>query len=131
MFYKTNMTNYPVGDFLIRLKNASMANLKEISVPSTSLVLEVAKTLKKEGYIDEVQKVGNVIKLRIVYRKKEPVLTDVKLVSKPGLRVYMKAGELAKIKTPSSFIVSTPKGVMSHRDAIKKRLGGEVIAEIL
>jgi small subunit ribosomal protein S8 len=67
----------------------------------------------------------------ISYRKKQPLIMDVRLVSKPGLRVYKKADELEKIKKPTILIVSTPKGVMSSREAIKKRLGGEVIVEML
>ena len=123
--------NYPVGDFLIRLKNASLGNLKEFSVPSTSLVKAVAKTLEKQGYIEAVDYSESQIHLKVVYRKKEPVLTNIRLISKPGLRIYMGADDLEKIKSPAIFIVSTPKGVMSHREATRKRLGGEVIAEIL
>ena len=125
------MNNYPVGDFLIRFKNASLARHKQLEVNSNKKIKAVADVLEKEGYITEVKEEKGKIFLKIVYRKKEPILTQIKLVSKPGIRIYKSADELGKVKGPSKFIVSTPKGVMSSSDAIKKRLGGEVIAEIL
>lgn len=81
--------------------------------------------------MDEVKEKDGKLKARIAYRKKEPIILDIRLISKPGLRIYMSVGELEKIKGPSIFIVSTNKGVMTNKDAIKKRLGGEVIAEVM
>lgn len=123
-------TNYPVGDFLSRIKNAALARKREVEVINTKLVVAVAKVLKKEGFLEEVKKDKDKLKVRIVYRKKEPILTDLKLVSKPGRRIYMGAKELEAIRKPSFFILSTPSGVMSTREAIKKRVGGEVIMEV-
>lgn len=132
---KTSMsgktTNYPVGDFLIRLKNAVLADKKTLEVPLSRLVKEVAKALAKEKFLEEVSEKEGRLFLRIAYHKKEPILSDIRLVSKPGLRVYMSAKEIGKKKGPSIFIISTPKGVMTSKEAIKKNLGGEVIAEIL
>lgn len=125
------MTNYPVGDFLIRIKNAVMAKNHNTSVVSSKLVLEVAKKLKKEGYLDEVEKVKNKINVRLKYHKKEPVILNLKLISKPGLRIYMSVKELEKKKGPSIYLISTAKGILTTREAIKKRIGGEVIVEIL
>jgi small subunit ribosomal protein S8 len=125
------MVNYPVGDFLIRIKNACLAKKREVRVESTKLIHAVARALKNSGYLDEVVKKGKSLSVRIAYRKKEPVIMNIRLISKPGLRIYMSVGELEKVKGPSVYIVSTSKGVMSIEEAIKKRLGGEVIAEIL
>lgn len=125
------MTNYPVGDFLIRLKNANLARHRELEIPSSKKVKAVVKVLEKEGYITDLKEEKEKITMRLVYRKKEPILTEIKLVSKPGRRVYKGAGELEAVKGPSFFIVSTPKGVMSSKEAIKKRLGGEIVAEVL
>ena len=124
-------SNYPVGDFLIRIKNAVLAGRKEVVVQETKLIYEVAKVLNKLGYLSKVTKNKGMLKVVIVYHKRESLITDIKLVSKPGLRIYMKVKELESHKKPTTMIVSTPKGVMSSRDAIKKRFGGEVIAEIL
>lgn len=126
------MTNYQVGDFLIRLKNASMAGLKEVVFPKTNLVVSVAKTLEKEGFLDkvEIDKEGNLTAKLSIFSKK-PVLKNVKIVSKPGLRIYVNVDEIEKMKTPETLVISTPKGVMSGMEAKKKRLGGELIAKVI
>lgn len=123
--------NYPVGDFLIQLKNSSKAGKKTVEAAYSKFVLEVAKLLEKEGLLDSVAVEEGKLKISISYYKKEPVLTDLKLVSRPGLRIYKGLDALEKKKGPSFLIVSTPKGVMTSKEAIKKRLGGEVVAEIL
>lgn len=128
---KKRVGNYPVGDFLVRIKNASLARRKVVEFPAYKFVVSVAKALQKEGYLREVKEDGVILKAALSYKKKEPLVTNVKLVSKPGLRIYMKYEELEKIKSPSILIISTPKGVMSSKEAINKKLGGEVIAEIL
>lgn len=125
------MTNYQIADFLVRLKNASMANLKQVEVGKTKIVSAVAKTLKKEGFLDTVTEKDGVISVTLSIFKKKPILSNVKIISRPGLRIYMNVDELGSIKTPEMFIISTPKGVMSHKDAIKQRVGGEVIAKVI
>jgi len=122
--------NYPVGDFLIRLKNAAMAERSVVSANKSKLNKAVAEALKKEGFLDEVKEEKDGLTVKLSFRKKEPVLLDVKLVSKPGLRIYMNVEELVAKKGPSVVILSTPLGVLSAKDAIKKKVGGEVIAEI-
>jgi small subunit ribosomal protein S8 len=124
------MTNYPIGDFLIRIKNAVLAGRHEVVATSTKQIMAVAHTLKTEGFLDEVKKEDGQAVVRLSYKKKEPVISNLRLVSRPGLRIYKKAEELAKIKGPSIFIISTSKGIMSSKEALKKRLGGEVIAEV-
>lgn len=125
------MTNYQVGDFLIRLKNASMAGIKEVSFPVTKLVLAVAKTLKSEGFLETVTEKDNNLVVTLSIFAKKPVLTNVRIVSKPGLRIYVNVDEIEKMKTPEVLIISTPKGVMSGSEAKKKRLGGELIAKVM
>jgi len=125
------MTNYPVGDFLIRVKNAALGRNKVVAFPKTKMVVSLAQALKKEGFLDEVKVVKGELTVRLTYQKKEPVLLDIKLISKPGLRVYMNANELAKIRKPSIVLVSTPKGILNAKLAAKQRLGGEIIAEVL
>lgn len=124
-------TNHPVGDFLVRIKNAVLTRNKEVSVKSSKVIKSIAFTLKKDGYLDEIEEKSGVLRVRLSYRHKIPVLLNIKLVSKPGLRVYMGVDELEGLKGPSSLIISTPLGVMSSKDAIKKRVGGKVIAEVL
>ena len=124
-------TNYPVGDFLIRIKNAMMANKKEVVLPQSKFIVAVAKVLKREGFLSEVKedRKGTLV-VRLAYHKKQPVLVDLKLVSKPGLRIYVGKDELERRRGAAILILSTPKGIMSSTDALKKGVGGEVIAEI-
>lgn len=122
--------NYSIGDFLIRIKNTTLARKKELEVDNTKLIESVAEVLKKEGILTEITKKGGKLIVKPAYRKKEPILMDLKLVSRPGLRIYMSTDELAAIKGPSIFILSTSKGAMTSLEAIKKRIGGEIIAEI-
>ena len=123
--------NYPVGDFLIQIKNAAMAKRREVVVDSTKLIKSVAAAMKKEGYLERVTTKKGKLVATLSYRKKEPVLIDLKLVSRPGLRIYQDVDDLERFRGPSIFILTTPKGVMSSREAIKKRVGGEVIVQVL
>lgn len=122
--------NYPVGDFLIRIKNAVMAKNRDVVVTKTKLIKEVAKALKKEGFVGGISEEKNQLIVRLAYKKKEPVIMNLKLISKPGLRVYKGVDDLEKIKGPSTLILSTPLGVISKKEALKKRVGGEVLVEI-
>lgn len=123
-------TNYPIGDFLIRLKNAALSEKREFRLPKTNLIKETAQTLKRLGYLNEVSEEGTDLLLKLSYRKKEPMISEIKLISKPGVRVYIKAKELESYKGAFVFLVSTPQGILSSKEAVKKHLGGEVIAEI-
>jgi len=125
------MTNYPIGDFLIRIGNAALAGKKEIPMPSTKLIKDVAQALKKAGYLAEVEDKKGILTATLMIKRKEPVIMKIKLVSKPGLRIYMGADEIGKKRGPSKFLITTPKGIMMSDAAIKNHLGGEVIAEIL
>ncbi len=128
---KQSQTNYPVGAFLISLKNASMAKNKLVTVKANNEIVAIAEALKKLGYVDEVKKDKEMLNVSLAFRFKKPVLMNLKLVSKPGLRIYMGVDEIEKKKGPSTYLISSPKGIISTRDAVKTRTGGEVIAEIL
>src|SRR4030043_2003069 len=84
---RSGVTNYPVGDFLIRIKNAAIAKNHNLVVTKTSLVQEVAKILEKSGYIMNLKEEGGNLSINLTYIKQEPVLTDITLISKPGLRL--------------------------------------------
>jgi small subunit ribosomal protein S8 len=125
-----NMVNYPVGDFLIKIKNAALARRKNVTVPYSGLVHAISEILIKERYLSEAKKVDDNLEVKVAYLKKEPALVALKLISKPGKRVYAKAEVLRNHKGLSFFIVSTPSGIMTSKEAAKKNIGGEVIAEI-
>lgn len=125
-----NTTNYATGDFLVRIKNTAMAGGKNLAVPETKQILSIAQALKKLGYLDEITKEKGSLNISLAFKNRKPVLLDLKLVSKPGLRIYSGVSEIEKFKSPSVFLISTPKGILSSREAVKGRIGGEIIAEI-
>lgn len=126
------MVNYPLGDTLIRIKNAARAHRHEVVAENSKLIESVANVLKSEKYLAEVKVEDGKITMTLAYHKKEPLLIDLKLVSTPGLRVYMDMDDLKarKRRNASILILSTPKGIMSSAKAQNERAGGEVIAEI-
>lgn len=124
------MTNYSIGDFLIQLKNAGMADKREVTTQSNKLIKAVANVLEKSKYLESVEENDGNITVKLAYHKKQPILVDIKLVSRPGLRVYRKVDEINRHRGISKFIISTPDGIMLSTEAKKKRVGGEVIAEI-
>lgn len=122
---------YPVGDFLIRIKNAAMAKNKEVVFVNNKKAYAVAEALKRLGFLNDLKKDKEGIKLNLAFKDKRPIIQNIKLVTKPGLRIYMGIEEIESKKGPSIYLVSTPKGIVSDKEAIKIRSGGEVIAEIL
>lgn len=124
------MTNYSIGDFLIQIKNAAMADKKVVTTKSNKLIRAVADVLKKGKYLDSVTEKDGMITVELAYHKKEPLLMDLRLISRPGLRVYKDVDAIESHRDISKFILSTPEGVLLSPEAKKKRVGGEVIAEI-
>ena len=130
------MMTDPIADMLTRIRNANQMRYKEVEVPASKMKLEIARILKEEGFIADfkVKKndVQNIIVLSLKYgEKKERVITGLKRISKPGLRVYAKAEEVPTVLNGLGIaIMSTSKGVMTGKDAKKQSLGGEVLAYI-
>jgi small subunit ribosomal protein S8 len=125
------VTNYPVGDFLIRVKNAAMARTKTISLDRSNLIKGVAEALKRLGFLDTISEKEGKLEIALMYKSKEPLLSNITLMSKPGLRIYKDASFFQDYKGPSAFIVSTSKGVLTSVEARKENCGGELIAEIV
>jgi small subunit ribosomal protein S8 len=126
------MTNYSIGDFLIRIKNAALAGKKEVITPMIKINLSAAKVLKKLGYLSEVSTSEDKKEIicSLAFKHKKPLLMGLKLISRPGLRVYIGISEIENRKKPSTLILTTPKGIISSLEAKKERIGGEVIAEV-
>ena len=123
------MVGDPVGDTLIRIKNGYMAQKPKVLVSYSKLNLNLCKLLAKEGYVDIVKEQNGEIEVTLKYEGRNPVLTDLKRVSKPGLRVYKGVKNLPNVLNGLGVaIISTPKGLMTDKDAKKQRLGGEVLA---
>ena len=116
---------------MIRLKNTMLSRKHSFSVQKTVFIKSVAEALKKLGYLSEVSENKGILEIKLAYKSKEPTLTDIKIISKPSLRVYKSAKELSLLRGPSLYLVSTPNGVISSKEAVKKNIGGEVIAEVI
>ena len=121
----------PIADMLTRVRNANSAGKPTVSMPSSKKLVEIARIMQEEGYVVEDGTQG-VIHISLKYNAgKEKVITGLRRVSKPGLRVYVGADELPRVLGGlGTAIVSTSNGVMTDRDARKKGVGGEVIAYI-
>ena len=128
------MVNDIIADMLTRIRNANQMKYDTVEVLVSKMTKEIARILKAEGYISEYKvNDNNLMTLNLKYSegKKERVITGLKRISKPGLRVYAKHDELPKVLNGLGIaIVSTSKGIMTDRDARKENLGGEVLAYI-
>ena len=122
----------PIADMLTRIRNANQMRNKEVSMPVSKMKLEIAKILDAEGFITNYIVKENTLTLTLKYgQNKERVITGLKRISKPGLRVYAGADEIPHVLNGLGIaIISTPKGVMTDKLARKNNVGGEVIAYI-
>ena len=122
----------PIADMLTRIRNANQMHNKEVSMPTSKMKVEIAKILESEGFIESYTVKDNTLTLTLKYgQKKERVITGLKRISKPGLRVYAGADEIPHVLNGLGIaIISTPKGVMTDKLARKNNVGGEVIAYI-
>ena len=126
----------PIGDMLTRIRNGQMRSLNKINMPFSNFRLKILEVLKKEGYIidfniDNGKKKIKFLSVNLKYYEGQPVIKEIKRVSKPGRRVYSKATSIPKVLNGLGLaILSTSKGVMSDTDAIKNNLGGEIICKV-
>ena len=125
----------PIADMLTRIRNANTAKHDTVDIPASKMKLAIADILLKEGYVKAVDVVeeGNfkTIKITLKYgaNKNEKVITGIKRISKPGLRVYASKDELPKVLGGlGTAIISTNKGVLTDKEARKENVGGEVLA---
>ena len=124
-----------IADMLTRIRNANQMRYEEVRVPSSNIKKEIARILKEEGYINdfkiEENDVQGTIVLTLKYKNKERVITGLRRISKPGLRVYCKSNEIPKVLNGLGIaIISTSKGIMTDKEARKENIGGEVLAYI-
>ncbi|TML81022.1 MAG: 30S ribosomal protein S8 [Actinobacteria bacterium] len=126
----------PIGDFLTRIRNGLAADHDSVAIPHSRFKVELARILKEQGYIEtygtEPGDVGEVLRVTLKYTEdREPVITGMERVSRPGRRTYVGAGEIPKVLGGmGTAIVSTSKGVMTGHDARRKGVGGEVVAYV-
>lgn len=129
-----NMTD-PVADMLTRIRNAASARHTRVLVPASKMKLGIARVLKEEGYIKDIEILKDnpqgTLRLTLRYVDKKPAVTQLKRISKPGLRVYTKRTGIPRVRGGLGIsILSTPKGLMTGTSAYKQGLGGEVICYV-
>lgn len=138
----------PIGDFLIRIKNGYLAGKRQVLAPYSRIKEQLGQILVKEGYLKKLKVKSEklparnathsvaggkfkTLELSLKYEERKPVLTDVRRISKPGLRIYSQASRIPRVKEGFGMtIISTSKGLMTDKEAKKKNLGGEVICQI-
>ncbi len=126
----------PIGDMFSRIRNGQLRSLNSVVIPSSNFRKNILKILKDEGYIQDfyIEKLENNrinLKINLKYYEGDPVIKEIKRISKPGRRVYSRANSIPKVMNGLGLaILSTPKGVMSDTDARKNNLGGEVICRV-
>ena len=122
----------PIADMLTRIRNAQAVHKEEVSMPHSSVKESVAKILKNNGYITDinVKKDGFRKEMTIVLTENNTI-NDIKRISKPGRRVYAKVKDIPTVKQGRGIVImSTSKGVMAGSDAKKQQLGGEVLCQV-
>jgi len=126
----------PIADFLTRIRNGLSADQDSVDIPASRFKVELARILREQGYIDdygvEPARVGEIIRIRLKYTEdRQPVITGLERVSRPGRRTYVDAGEIPKVQGGmGTTIVSTSQGVMTGHDARRAGVGGEVMAYV-
>jgi small subunit ribosomal protein S8 len=126
----------PIADLLTRIRNANMVRHEKLEVPASKMKKDVAEILKREGFIRDVEFIEDnkqgILRIFLKYgANNERVITGIKRISKPGLRVYAKADDVPRVLNGLGIaIVSTSQGVISDKEARAKKIGGEVIAYV-
>ncbi|WP_338471346.1 30S ribosomal protein S8 [Niallia sp. XMNu-256] len=126
----------PIADLLTRIRNANMVRHEKLEVPASNIKREIAEILKREGFVRDVEYIEDdkqgIIRIFLKYgSSNERVITGLKRISKPGLRVYAKADEVPRVLNGLGIaLVSTSQGVLSDKEARAKKVGGEVLAYV-
>jgi small subunit ribosomal protein S8 len=125
----------PVADMLTRIRNACTAGHRRVDMPVSKLKLEIARLLRDNHYIADYKNLDDggqgMLRLYLKYHNDQPVIRELRRVSTPGLRRYVKCRELPRVRNGLGMaIVSTPKGLMSDRDARSAKVGGELLAVV-
>ena len=124
-----------ISNMIIMIKNASLAKREMVSVPHSNLKSAILDCLKKEGYISDfskkIKKGGNILEVKLIYVGDKPRITEVERVSKQSRRVYFGMKEIHSIRNGTGILVlSTPKGILSGKEARKEQVGGEALFKI-
>ena len=131
------MVNDTISDMLTRIRNANMVKHQIVQIPSTKISIAIAEILKEEGFIEDFEKYSEknkkylLISLKYIGKSRQSVISKIKRISKPGLRVYKNSKELPRVLDNLGIaIISTSKGIMTNLKAKKLGIGGEVLCYI-
>jgi small subunit ribosomal protein S8 len=129
------MVTDPIADLLTRIRNAMVARHQSVQVPASKMKIAIAKVLREEGFIKGFEVVPEGIKravrIDLAYSGKEPSISGLRRVSKPGLRVYVQKREIPRVYGGLGIaILTTPQGVMTGQEAWRRRVGGEVLCYV-
>jgi len=125
------MLSDPIADMLTRIRNGYLAKKKKVVAPFSGICEQLAQILTREGFLKGVKKGEKELILQLKYQDGEPVIREIKRVSKPGQRIYKKAKDLKSIQSGLGIaIISSPQGLVTDKEARKKHLGGEVVCEV-
>jgi len=124
-----------IADFLTRIRNAGRARHNEVLVPYSKMKWAICQILKDQGYIEDFEKIDDnvqgTIRIKLKYYNRQPVIREIKRVSKPGRRIYVGAQEIPRVKNGLGIaVVSTSKGIMTDKMARKLNIGGELLFTI-
>ena len=129
--------NDTIADMLTRIRNANLARHQTVDIPSTRMTRSIAQVLQEEGFIESFELTGEgvqrklVIKLKYRGKTRDPIIKNLKRVSRPGLRVYSNRKELPRVLGGIGIaIISTSSGIMTDRDARQRGIGGEVLCYV-
>ncbi len=124
----------PISDMLTRLRNGAMSMQKQVNVPSSKIKVAIAQVLEQEGYIKGFRVDGELKKtlsIEMKYFQRRPVVEGLQRVSKPSCRLYCGSKDIPKVKDGLGIaIISTPKGILSGKDAEKQNVGGEILCYV-
>lgn len=126
----------PLGDMYTRIRNASRVGKETVDIPASNLKKEIAKVLKAEGFIDNFKTLDSdhkqIIRIKLRYgEKKAKVITNIKQISRPGLRIYVNADKIPRVLGGFGVaIITTSKGMLTDRQCREQRVGGEVLCYI-
>ncbi len=121
----------PIADMLNRIRNGQAVSKETVDFPFSNLNYEIAKVLEKAGFIGKIEKQKKNLEITLKYEDKKPFISGLKRISKSGQRIYAPFKEIKKVKGGYGVaVVSTSKGLMTDKEAIKQKLGGEIICKI-
>jgi len=125
----------PIADMLTIIRNAQSARRRTIKVPFSKLKLEIARILERKGFLEKVVKKGKgtkkLIEIKLKYQDKQPFISGLQKVSKPGQPIYVGVRHIKPVRNGYGIaVISTPKGLMTDKEARKQKIGGEIICKV-